>query len=235
MPKEDQNMSVDQKIKPPYVSYTTFKNFLDSLKQLIPARIDGTHPFMVGQSGSTQSFLMVTLKFFGLVDGKAPTEALKTLVQSDGESRREIWKAMFVKAYEPILTGLDLETASVGMIHDKFKAQDLSGDTVSKCYSFFIAGAAEAGLPMAPHLKPGARARGGGQRGKSKRPRNGNPGTPSLESPTQKTQSMKEMLATKFPEFDPKWPDEIKTKWFEGFDQLWKSADAKDSSSTNNN
>ncbi len=31
-----------------------------------------------------------------------------------------------------------------------------------------------------------------------------------------------EMLLSKFPEFDPTWPDEVKLKWFDAFDRLMK-------------
>jgi hypothetical protein len=32
-------------------------------------------------------------------------------------------------------------------------------------------------------------------------------------------------LLGKFPSFDPGWPDDIKKKWFEGFDRLMKGMD----------
>jgi len=31
-------------------------------------------------------------------------------------------------------------------------------------------------------------------------------------------------LLTKFPTFDPAWPDEVKLKWFEAFDKLLSGA-----------
>jgi hypothetical protein len=34
-------------------------------------------------------------------------------------------------------------------------------------------------------------------------------------------------LLAKFPEFDPAWPDPIKAKWFEGFEQFMKGAAPK--------
>jgi hypothetical protein len=219
-------MNEETKIKPPYVSYATFKNFLASVKDLIPARIDSTHPFMVGQSGSAQSFLMSALRFFGLVDGKVPTERLKKFAQSEGEERKELWKTMFSEAYRPVLGDLDLTTATAGMIHDKFREQDLTGDTINKCFSFFIAGAEEAGIPLAKHLKAGARTGGGPRKPRKSRITNGGDGGahPPPEPPAATPRGMREMLLAKFPEFDPAWPDEIKTKWFAGFDQLMKSA-----------
>lgn len=174
-------MNEESKIKPPYVSYGTFKNFLGSIKELIPARIDPTHPFMVGQSGSAQSFLMSALRFFGLVDGKTPTPCLKQLAQSSDEDRKGIWKAIFTEAYAPIIGDVDLTTATAGMLHEKFREQDLTGETVNKCFSFFVAGAQDAGIPLAKHLEPGARGGGNGTR-KARRPRAANTGKPTEEN-----------------------------------------------------
>lgn len=220
------HMNDEQKIKPPYVSYGTFKNFLGSIKELVPARIDPTHPFMVGQSGSAQSFLMSALRFFDLVDGKAPAPALKKLAQSEGDERKELWKTMFTKAYTPIIGDLDLTTATAGMLHDKFRAQDLTGETVNKCFSFFVAGAQDAGLPLAKHLEPGSRSGGNGPR-KARKSRPGNGGTPTpLATPAAPpiARTMSEMLLEKFPAFDPAWPDDLKKKWFEGYETLLKSS-----------
>jgi hypothetical protein len=33
-----------------------------------------------------------------------------------------------------------------------------------------------------------------------------------------------EKLFAKFSDFDPSWPDDLKAKWFEGFDQFMKKA-----------
>jgi hypothetical protein len=35
---------------------------------------------------------------------------------------------------------------------------------------------------------------------------------------------MKELLLAKFPQFDPAWPDELKAKWFDGYERLLKTA-----------
>ena len=155
---------------PPYLSFTTFKNFLTSLKNgVIPARIDKT--LMVGQSGATQSYLMSSLRFFDLIDSNgAPRPELKTLVTSEGDERKKIWKPIFEKGYEPIIGDLNLETATVGMLHEKFSAQGLAGQTVKKCHSFFAAAAKEAGIPLAPQLEPNTRGSGVGRRRKKASP-----------------------------------------------------------------
>ena len=151
------HMNDETKIKPPYVAYATFKNFIASMKDLVPARIDTTHPFMVGQSGSNQSYLISALRFFDLVNDRTPNPMLKKLAQSEGDARKNLWKELFERAYKPVLGDLDLTTSTAGMLHEKFRAQELTGETINKCFSFFVAGAEDAGLPMAQHLKPGVR------------------------------------------------------------------------------
>ncbi|SRR6266496_4633424 len=162
-------MNEDNQTKPPpYLSYTTFKNFLASLKNgVIPARIDKS--LMVGQSGATQSYLMASLRFFNLLDGSdLPKSELKALVTTEGEERQKIWNPIFERGYEPIIGDLNLETATVGMLHEKFAAQNLAHETVKKCHSFFAAAAKDAGVPLSPQLEPNTR--GSGRKGGRRKP-----------------------------------------------------------------
>jgi hypothetical protein len=176
-------MKEDNQTKPPpYLSFTTFMNFLASLKNgVIPARIDKT--LMVGQSGATQSYLMSSLRFFDLIDANgAPRPELETLVMSQGDERKKIWKPIFEKGYEAIIGDLNLETSTVGMLHEKFSAQGLAGQTVKKCHSFFAAAAKEAGIPLAPQLEPNTRGSGtGGRRRKKASP----PAKPGANEPDE--------------------------------------------------
>src|SRR6185437_17013497 len=82
---------------PPYVAYKTFINFVNGLKQGIPARIDKS---VMNLSGAAQSQLIYALRFFDLIeaDGK-PKESLSRLVNSEGAERKKILKEMTVRAY----------------------------------------------------------------------------------------------------------------------------------------
>lgn len=44
---------------------------------------------------------------------------------------------------------------------------------------------------------------------------------PNIQTRTD-TNVWAEQLLAKFPQFDPAWPDEVKLKWFDGFDRLMK-------------
>lgn len=48
--------------------------------------------------------------------------------------------------------------------------------------------------------------------------------TGARDEEAEKPAAIMTALLAKFPEFDPKWPDEIKAKWFEVFEQFMKGA-----------
>ena len=212
--------------KPPYLPYTTFKNFLASLKAgAIPSRIDKS--LLDRYSGSIQSWLISALKFFGFTDesGK-PLPALESYIESEDQERKKLWREIFDKAYGPLTSGLDLSRATPGELSERFAAQGLSGETLGKCHSFFAAAAEDADVALADHLK--VRAKPSGPR-KSRKNRNGgllgepSPAEPPAIPPMRPQKTMREMLLEKFPEFDPEWSEEIQAKWFTGFEKLMKS------------
>jgi len=165
-------MSADAEIKkPPYLSFVTFKNFIEGLKSgVIPSRIDKS--LMVGQSGTNQSYLMSALRFFSLIAGEGePQPDLEVLVHGQEAEQKALWKRMFLDSYAPIVGDLDLERATVGQLHEKFSALNLNGETVRKCHSFFSAAAEEASVPLASHLKVVTRKSGTSGVRKSRKPR----------------------------------------------------------------
>jgi len=210
---------------PPYLSYATLRNFLSSLGQGVIPKVVNKH-LMVGQSGSNQSYLLSALRFFDLIDSAgAPQAELQTLVKAEGEERKQIWKGIFQKAYAPLIHDLDLANATPGLLNQRYADQGLTGATLRKCHSFFIAAAEDAGMALAPGLKPTRGAKVGGRPRKARgiKP-NENGGDYQTQQPVV-PKTMREMLLAKFPEFDPNWPDPLKTKWFEGFERLMKAAE----------
>jgi len=214
------------KVPPPYVAYATFKNLLGSLKEgVVPARIDKTLPFMMGQSGSNQSYLFSALRFFNLIDeNKKPTPAFKPLVLGENDERKALWRRLFDVAYHPILDGLDLDTATVGMLHEKFQVQGLTGETVRKAHSFFGAAAEDAGISLTGPLKPKARGSGPRRAKKSKPARNGQDEGGVTASAVVAAKTVHELLLEKFPPYNPEWTPELQAKWFDGYEKLLKAA-----------
>ena len=84
---------------PPYVSYRTFLNFVDRLRQGIPARIDRSY-WGDKLSGTTGTQIMAALAFLRLVDDDGvPTSHLKQLVSARGAQRMELLKQMTSETY----------------------------------------------------------------------------------------------------------------------------------------
>ena len=112
-------------------------------------------------------------------------------------------------------------TATPRMLEQVFVAAGAQGDTVRKCIAFFLSYAKANGVQMSPHLKaPRTRTTGRRKRGTTESTTavdaaatNGN-GSHDL--------TWQQMMLTKFPPFDPEWTDDVKAKWFDGFQRLMK-------------
>lgn len=220
---------------PPYVSYRTFYNFVERLQQHMPSRIDRSY---WGEllSGSTGTQLMAALRFLYLMDinGK-PLETLKRLVESRGEMRAKFLHDIADDAYGFVLkSSLDLESATysqlVEVFHNTFQLTD---DVSRKCVKFFIAMASDAGLKISPFIMRRTRSNRSatGTKISARKPpsrTNRNLIVPQEKDEIPNTGSWHGMLLSKFPNFDPSWPDEIKLKWFSAFDEMLKKGLSRD-------
>jgi hypothetical protein len=216
---------------PPYVSYRTFRNFIDGLQQRMPSRIDRSY-WGDMLSGSTGTQLMASLRFLGLIDDYGrPTARLKPLVAAKGDQRNSILRDMANEAYGFVLKGqLDPQAATYAeleeLFHDRFQ---LTGDLSRKCLKFFIELVSDAGMFLSPFITKRFRTAHGvaGTKAVTKRTstRTGRnlKILPTPEEVPYQT-PWDTMLLTKFPTFDPTWSDEVKLKWFAAFDELLKRA-----------
>ncbi|HOO51321.1 MAG TPA: hypothetical protein PLU81_15740 [Deltaproteobacteria bacterium] len=220
---------------PPYVPYKTFKNFLDSMKVALPDRIDRS--LMRSMSGSLQRQLIAALEYMKLIQPitGATTEKLDKLVKSEGAERKQILKDIIKTSY-PLLfrEGFNLNAATTQQLVEIFADYGISGDTTRKCMAFFMYACDDAGIAISPHVKrtPGPKA--GAPRLRKKSNSVGKPvvdpddeaDDPGSESGSSGSGSLPganswEMeLLSKFPSFDPSWPDDVKAKWFDGFKEL---------------
>ncbi|MBI4188259.1 MAG: DUF5343 domain-containing protein [Chloroflexi bacterium] len=217
---------------PPYVSYRTFRSFIDGLQQRIPARIDRSY-WNEMLSGSTGTQLMAALRFLGLIDNDAkPTNRLRSLAAAKNEQRAEILRETTSDAYSFALQGsLDLQNATYAQLneafHDTFR---LAHDVNRKCIKFFVSLAADAGIPLSPFMTKRFRVASavvGNATTKNitKRTRrkiNENTVIPSKLEQVPEDMLWNRMLLDKFPSYDPNWGDEIQLKWFIAYDELLK-------------
>ncbi len=214
---------------PPYVSYRTFRNFIDRLQQRLPSRIDRSYWGDI-LSGSTGTQLMAALRFLGLIDANGkPTDQLKPLVLARGEPRAQLLRNVTSQAYSFVLkSSLDIESATYSQLEEVFhNAFQLTDDVSRKCVKFFIAISGDAGLPISPfiikrtrsvHIANGTKTLV--KKGSIRTKRNGSVPQEVDGIPNNSTWNGK--LLDKFPSFDPSWNDDLKTKWFAAFDELLK-------------
>lgn len=223
---------VNEKIKkqsPPYVSYRTFHNFLELLQHGMPARIDRSF-WGDRWSGSTGNQLMASLRFLTLIDDNGiPTPRLKTLIFSQGPQRMDFLKQIAFDAYKPILGSIDTDKATYAQLDECFhNLYQLTGDVSRKCIKFFIELASESNITLSPFMvKKQKRSKSGIAVSNSKKnPKKAISGTiqnsviPINSEEVPENSSWTKMVLSKFPTFDPAWPDEIKIKWFDAFDRL---------------
>lgn len=220
---------ISRKRLPPYVSYRTFRHFIDGLQQRVPSRIDRTY-WGDTLSGSTGTQLMAALRFLGLIDANGkPTAQLTPLVAAKGNEREELLRGIVITAFSFVLGGpMDPQSATYGELRDFFhQTFQLTDDVGRKCIKFFVEMASDAGINLSPfiikHFKT-ARATST-TKVTTKRTdsrTNRNLPVPHGMMEVSENSSWNKMLLAKFPTFDPTWSDEIKIKWFTAFDELMK-------------
>lgn len=217
-----------KKAIPPYVPYKTFINFLDNLRQGIPQRIDRSIPPFKSMSGALQGQVRLALEYLKLIaDSGETTEELKRLVYAEeGIEREQALKDILIPAYPFIFEeGLDFERATQRQLEERFAQAGATGDTLRKCVAFFQYAARGAGIKLSPHFKKVRGPRSGAA--KPRRKEVSVPKAKSISSEESKIvydsksqHSWENVLLEKFPSFDPAWPDDVKSKWFDDFKTL---------------
>jgi hypothetical protein len=216
-------MTALERRTPPYASYRSFERFIKALKvRPLPDRIDQS--VMSDLNGGTRMALVRTLKSLDLInDDGIPTNRLNQFVQADAATQKPILAQLLKDAFPYLWDGsFNLEQATSEQIAERIRNQGaVSGATVSKVKGFLLGGASAAGLTPWPHR---SRRAASSANGPVRRPRR-IPGTPGGTGPPPGLPASGDPvghLMNKFPTFDPAWPDDLKTKWFDGFGDLMR-------------
>ncbi|MBN1367410.1 MAG: DUF5343 domain-containing protein [Dehalococcoidales bacterium] len=223
-------MVFDEKIKrrlPPYVSYHTFKTFVDGLRP-IPSRFD--HSFWGKRfSGTTRSQLTAAMLFLGLINIEGvPTNRLKLLADAKDVKKSDLLKQTCTEAFDFLFNGsFDSQTATPAQLQQVFHNNFQISNSVSrKCIKFFVDMANDAGISLSPFITKQYRAYSNPASKTSIKKSSSKPARNTLvpqsmdEIPDRR--SWDTLLLNKFPQFDPSWPDEVKLKWFSAFDELMR-------------
>jgi len=208
---------------PVYVPYATFLSAIDALKRDgIPGTGKIDKSLWDSQSGAIQGQLLLAFRFLGLIDEhNRVLPALPPLVEAGPDERKPIIKKLIEASYAKLLT-LDLNTISQGQLDEALRGYGVGGSTLARAVRFFVKACQETGIPISKRVSDKVR---GGQTGPRKRraPSNGkhaeDPITPPVP-PIQQPAAWESQLLAKFPEFNPAWPEQLQTKWFEGFERL---------------
>jgi hypothetical protein len=223
---------------PPYVSYKTFLTLLEDLKTNgIPPQFDrsGLPRF----SGGTVAQLLMALRSLGLMKNNEPAPLLHALVKRLGTPEFEPTLKEILRVGYPFLENIDLMTATPSMFADAFKTTGAKEDVLKKCRRFYLQAAVAVGIPVGPRIAKGPKGAPRGQstaapsaprRRAAPAPKKPVPPRPTGNGAAPHTEgTIQQQLIAKFPQFDPAWPDAIKTAWFDGFKKLMATADPKDS------
>lgn len=139
---------------PPYVSYKTYRGFLEGLGDLLPSRIDRS--LMSSMSGGTQSHLQQALRATGLVGEEGvPTERLRNLHRATDDERKAALHGIVRSTY-PFLweSPFDLRATTSQHLDEQFRNNTgATGSTVERCVNFFKAIAQDAGIELSPHIQ----------------------------------------------------------------------------------
>ncbi|MDN2679343.1 DUF5343 domain-containing protein [Janthinobacterium sp. SUN033] len=142
---------------PPIVSFSSFVSFLNQLREHghVPTRIDKT--LMPTASGSQTSGMLAALKYLSLIDDvNRPSETFQSLVMEDDSKRKETIEQVLRSSYSFLFSdsNFNLEKATSGEMTEKFRELNISGSTLTKTISFFLAAAKESGIKVSSHIRP---------------------------------------------------------------------------------
>lgn len=142
---------------PPYVSFTTFLNALNTFaEQGVPAQIDRS---VLGKfSGGVQRHIIASLRFMGFTDeDNRPTEKLRLYAKADKVGRKEILSEILHERYAEQIAILNDGTHQ--QLNSSFDDVKVKPSVKTKCITFFLKAAKEAGFKISSHIESGTRVR----------------------------------------------------------------------------
>src|SRR5271165_1597487 len=140
----------EEDFKPPYVSFTMLLNVTERMRtEGIPARVDRS--YLGGASGTTKAQFLAAAKALGLLDGDLkPTGVLQALVNTPDQRPGIVGELL--RRFYPKVVGLGTN-ATQQQLEETFREEyDISGSTVRKAISFYLAAARFAKVELSPHF-----------------------------------------------------------------------------------
>jgi len=218
------------RVLPPYAPFGTFSDLLDRITARPPSRIvDSVMPVT---SRVIRLQLHAALRYLGLVSSdRAPTDRLKKLLGSQDAERKAVLRETIKQAYSFLFAGFPLGNCTSDELEQEFMKQGASGDTLRKCVAFFVGACREADIEVSAYIKPFR-----GSRSVTRRRPDGLTTSAKAEEDLKLTvgdlqaftaggdraSSVAQLVLQKLPNLDPKWPDKLKSRWFDDLQRLLK-------------
>ena len=205
------------KVAFPYVSYRTFRNFLELLKEGLPSRIDRS-VWGPRYSGTTGQQLMTALKSLNLInENGTPNNTLENLVNSNGTQRQLLIKNILEDKYSEIFQ-IDLVRATRSQFNEIFRSVGINDGMLNKCQLFFIQACQDAGIELSNYIL----ARRHGLSSQKKIEKNQvNKIVPPPKTKLSSNELLISKILDKYPDFDPNWNPDVQKSWMEGMIKLY--------------
>ena len=169
----------EKKTPPPYVTYKSFSNFINGLRENgVPTHITRT---ILPGSNSGKATMAATLRSLGLVNAaEQPTEVMLKLTDPNNDYSSTL-REIIISQYD-FLTDpeFDIKNTTTEKVAEKIREAGAGGSTVTKCITFLLAACENAGIEVSSYVKAPAPSRsngGGKRRAKAKDP------APQADSP----------------------------------------------------
>ena len=162
--------NTEKKTPPPYATYKTFLNFINSLKENgTPSHITRS---MLPGSNSAKASMSACLKSLGLITkDDIPSESLKQLADPETIYSNKL-KEVIYNSYSFLNDpGFDIKNTTTEKVVEKFKVAGASGSTITKGIAFLLAACKDADIEVSRYVKAPQPARSTGvkrKRGVSK-------------------------------------------------------------------
>ena len=205
------------KVAFPYVSYRTFRNFLELLKEGLPSRIDRS-VWGPRYSGTTGQQLMTALKALNLInENGTPNNSLENLVNSNGTQRQILIKNILEDKYSEIFQ-IDLVRATRSQFNEIFRSVGINDGMLNKCQLFFIQACQDAGIELSNYILARRHALSSYKKTEKNQV---NKIVPPPKTKLSSNELLISKILDKYPDFDPNWGPDVQKSWMEGMIKLY--------------
>lgn len=166
-------MSTERQQAPAYVSFKSFNTFFNDRRDDGHVTTVVDRSLMSNFSGSTANELLAALKFLKLIsESGEPQPTYENYVMGDDSARVGLLSEMLKTAYPFVFeaASFNLERGTTAQMAELFRSQGVSGSTLSRAVSFFLAAAKQAGIKVSQNIKAPALPKNGSPSRKKEAP-----------------------------------------------------------------